>query len=97
MAGGARVIPFRGPWSGTDRSGLCEHQCVKAIVIEERIAYADLGECGTSEVLTMARVAPIVDPPVDDSLPIERGIIAVDVFGDRSRHKAAVPDARLGC
>ena len=80
-----------------ENSGLGEDQDVKAVVIEERVSHADLGEGGTHQVLAVTQVSFVVDPPVDDSLPIERRVIAIDVLGDRPSHIAAVPHARLGC
>src|ERR1051325_2164684 len=59
-----------------------KNQSVETIIVEERISDADFGKSCTDQVLPMAHVTLVVDPPIDDSLPIQRRIIAIDVFGN---------------
>ena len=79
-----------GLWLGKDHG-------VEAVVIEEGVSHADLCKGGAHQVLTVAYITPVIDPPVDSFLPAERGIIAIDVFGDGPGDVAGVGDTGAGC
>ena len=59
---------------------LCKDQGVKAVIVKEGVAHANLGESGAYQVLPVTRVGLVVNPPVDRGLPIQRWVVAVDVF-----------------
>ncbi len=67
---------------GINQLRLGKYHGVEAVVIEEGVSHADLGKCSAHQILTVTRVTPVVDPPVDGLLPTERGIVAIDVFRD---------------
>ena len=74
---------------------LCKNQGIKAVVIEERVSDADFSEGSAHEVLSMTKIGPVIDPPVDGTLAIERRIIAIDILGHRPGNVARVFYSRL--
>ena len=80
-------------WRGLKVLRFRKNQSIKAIIFEERVSDADFGKGGAHQILSVAQIALIVDPPGDNLLPIERRIISVDIFGDRLGNITSVFDA----
>lgn len=83
--------------AGPGKLGLGKDHSVEAVVIEEGVSHADLGKGGADQVLSVTRIGPVVNPPVEGLLSAERGKIAVDIFRDRSGSVACVGNTRPDC
>ncbi len=82
-------------WQGLTVLRFRKNEGVKTVILEECIANADFGKDGADQILAVAQIALIVDPPGDGLLSVKRRIIPVDVFRDRLGNITGVFDACL--
>lgn len=73
----------------------CEDNYIVPRIVEERISNTDFGKVVGQQVGSVLCVGLIVNPPINHPLPIQRGIVPIDIFRDGRSDIASGRDARL--